>query len=83
MDKKQYRFVVPACVLESSMKIRIPSSRQALSFLDRTSSPSKHEISYFFFFTVLGIHDILMRIRIRGSVPMTNGSGSNLDSLIQ
>ncbi len=25
----------------------------------------------------LGIHDILLRIRIRGSVPLTNRSGSN------
>ncbi len=29
---------------------------------------------------VLGIHDILMRIRIPRSVPLTNGSGSGSDS---
>jgi hypothetical protein len=29
------------------------------------------------FFSVLGIRDILVWTRIRGSVPVTNGSGSN------
>jgi hypothetical protein len=42
------------------MKIIISSSRQALSFLERISSPSKHDISYFLFFAVLEIHDILV-----------------------
>jgi hypothetical protein len=28
------------------------------------------------FNTVLRIHEILVRIRIRGSIPLTNGSGS-------
>jgi hypothetical protein len=30
--------------------------------------------------TVLGIRDILVRIRIPGSVPLTNGSGSGFGS---
>jgi hypothetical protein len=49
----------------------------------------KEEVSWYFFLTraeyfrtaVLGIRDILMRIRIRGSEPLTNGSGS--DSFLQ
>jgi hypothetical protein len=31
---------------------------------------------YLLFYTVLRIHDIVVRIRIRGSMPLTNGSGS-------
>jgi hypothetical protein len=40
------------------------------------------EASLLFFLqgAVLGIRDILVRIRIRGSVPLTNGSGSNSGS---
>jgi hypothetical protein len=29
------------------------------------------------FFSLLGIRDILVRIRIRGSVPLANGSGAD------
>ncbi len=36
---------------------------------------------WLFLLAVLGIRDILMRIRIRGSVPLPNGSGS--DSFFQ
>jgi hypothetical protein len=32
------------------------------------------------FGTVLRIHDILVWIRIRGSMPLTNGSGSGFGS---
>jgi hypothetical protein len=35
------------------------------------------------FETVLGIRDILVRIMIRGSVPLTNGSGSGSDTFLQ
>jgi hypothetical protein len=34
---------------------------------------------WFYFHSVLGIRDILVRIWIRGSVPLTNGSGSGSD----
>ncbi len=33
-----------------------------------------------YFLLVLRIHDILVRIRIRGSMPLTNGSGSGFGS---
>ncbi len=33
--------------------------------------------NYQYLFSVLGIRDMVVRIRIRGSVPLTNGSGSS------
>jgi hypothetical protein len=36
------------------MKISILSSRQILSFPEKRSSPSKHDISYFFLFCSVG-----------------------------
>jgi hypothetical protein len=35
-----------------------------------------HYFSSTYFFSVLRIHDILVWIQIRGSMPLTNGSGS-------
>ncbi len=45
-------------------------------------NPAKN---YFVLVPVLGIRDILVRIRIRGSMPLTNGSGFNsgADSFLQ
>jgi hypothetical protein len=43
-----------------------------------TNAPS--QFSWQVFLAVLGIPDILVRIRIRRSVPLTNGSGSGSNS---
>jgi hypothetical protein len=49
--------------------------------------PYFHDIVFFLFvadlyFSVLGIRDILVRIRIPESVPLTNGSGSGSVSFL-
>jgi hypothetical protein len=47
----------------------------ALACLDKRCFSSNHS-RYVFYLPVLRIHDILVWIRIRGSMPLNNGSGS-------
>ncbi len=48
--------------------------------LKRSAGKSSKISNYIIFYRALGIRDILVRIRIPGSVPLTIGSGSNSGS---
>jgi hypothetical protein len=73
-EKKTRRRAFVAALLVQTLKCQVGPHKEELSCF-----------SYIVFFSlvtpVLGIRDILVRIRIRLSVPLTNGSGS--DSFLQ
>ncbi len=65
-------------VLESAGGLRYAQPDQIQPDQRNTVFENNYEYgNYQYLFSVLGIRDILVRIRIRGSVPLTNGSGSD------
>ncbi len=71
-------------------RLRLPGADQVLGSLHQDAVKLRRQVQLkehekesqknIRVWSVLGIRDILVRIRIRGFVPLTNGSGSGFDS---
>ncbi len=60
--------------------IHFPVTISSHGILKRSAGKSSKFSNYIIFYRVLGIRDILVRIRIPGSVPLAIGSGSDSGS---
>ncbi len=71
------------CCLQAIQFIRGKNNSPSMSSIAHSSHMDIFQVTFLLLHSVLRIHDILGWIRIRGSIPLTNGSGFGSGSWIR